>query len=137
MAAASDCIAVTWPSSCAGQTGECDQWASGVTCSASGTFHVPDGLGEIPPHAFAGCSLTSVTGMKDVHTIGRAAFQSSGLVNFHWPAGATVLSSATFAYCASLRSITGLGGVTSVEHGFYSATSLPHGPGAQPIHEHL
>ena len=55
---------MTWPSSCAGLSGE--QWD--CTCTAT-TFHVGPDVPEIPPNAFARCyALTQVTGIAAVTT---------------------------------------------------------------------
>ena len=117
-----DGSAVTWPSSCAGQSGA----PSGCTCTDSGTtFDVPASTDTIPPNAFTGCaSLQSITGMAGITSIGQYAFTDTGLISFAWPGGAATIATGTFYKCALLTSIAGTEAVTSVGHRAFGNSGL-------------
>ena len=121
-------VDVSWPSSCAGQTGYDTSYPSMCPCTASGTFEVPAGVTTIPSNAFGHCTgITSVTGMSDVTTIDEAAFAYSGVQSIHWPSGATEIPKKAFDEARSLSKITGLDVVSSVgPWAFYAALELPH-----------
>ena len=122
-------VDVSWPSSCAGQTGYDTSYPSLCPCTASGTFEVPAGVTTIPSNAFGHCTgITSVTGMSDVTTIDEAAFAYSGVQSIHWPSGATEIPKKAFDEAKSLSKITGLDVVSSVGGwAFYDASVQPAG----------
>ena len=120
--------AFDWPSNCTDKPNprrnpvtlleECD-------CNIVGKFDVPDGETAIPLRAFQGClSLTNVTGMANVTSVGNHAFSQTGLTSFAWPSSAAAVPAHCFSGAASLASITNLENVDTVGDSAFSGTGL-------------
>jgi hypothetical protein len=73
---------------------------------------IADGVTEIKEYAFWGCKgLTNLSFLKDsaITTVGRGAFQSTGIITLQGVKRVRKIGIGAFAYCEDLRSIEGLG----------------------------
>lgn len=100
---------------------------------------IPEGVTEIKPYAFYGCSgLTSVTIGSGVTSIGQSAFRNcSGLTSVIIPDGVTSICSWAFSACSGLTSVTIPDGVTSIGEAAFlycsGLTSVTIGSGVTSI----
>jgi hypothetical protein len=89
-------------------TGEGDfRWDRGVT-----HVTVADGVTEIKVQAFKGCKgLTNLSFLEgsSITTIGRCAFDSSGVASLQGMERVRMIGDNSFVYCKDLRTIEGLG----------------------------
>lgn len=89
--------------------GDCDQikWSAYFMGHTKWTMRIGKGVKSIKERQFANGSqcLTNVVFASTVSTIGKGAFQSSGLINLEIPQGVIVVEDFAFAFCNSLESV--------------------------------
>jgi hypothetical protein len=79
------------------------------------SFEWPNGNYVIGQYTFQGCaSLTTITNIGAVTSIGIDAFRASGLTTIAWPLAVTTIRPDAFRSCTSLASITNISAVTTI-----------------------
>lgn len=117
----------------------CCSHALSINGSLLTNLVIPEGVTEIKPYAFYGCSgLTSVTIGSGVTSIGQSAFRNcSGLTSVIIPDGVTSIGSWAFSCCSGLTSVTIPDGVTSIGEAAFpycsGLTSVTIGSGVTSI----
>ena len=95
-------------------------------------YEIKDGVGIIPEgttiieeNAFSGCEeLTSVVIPKTVTTIGRCAFEKTGLTSVFIPDSVTEIGDCAFYGCKSLKSAVIGANLKKIPAPFYNCRSL-------------
>jgi hypothetical protein len=95
-------------------------------CTSLSSITIPNGITTLTSGFLSGCtSLTSVTIPNSVLSIGRSAFQNSGLTSITIPNSVTSIDADAFLNCFELLSVTIGDGVTSIgSKSFAACTKL-------------
>lgn len=85
------------------------------------SVELPDGLTHIAEYTFAECYGLKTIGIpQSVRTIGRSAFENSGLQELNLPASITQIEQDTFAWCTNLTSVVLPASVTDIENSAFA-----------------